>query len=427
MSEVPVRFGIPLQIERAVTEYPVGNGDKYIRYYTLVWIDVGETHYQTHEYIAWCFRNYSGEYGPLRTFDVPFNGLDEVDPQCADEDLVNPEATPEGSSSSGAGPVVWEKRNKPISSYLDDSMLNMFYGTLLKATHGFSSTNLIEVGSFGSVYKGLLQANGNVIAVTVLNLTRHGALKSFKVECEVSKHIKHQNLIKVLTACSGIDYNGDEFNAIVYEFMVNGSLEEWLHPNPAPNDANGHSKKLSLTQRINISIDVASALDYLHNQCQSPIIHCDLKPSNVLLDADMVGHIGDFVLAKIVLESTFDTKANMSSVGIRGTVGYAASGLSPTSDIFGDNLNLHNYVAEALPQQAIMITNPMLLHQGESRDSSHDSLLERSRIFKKCLETVYHIGLACSVEEPIRRMTIDQVATQLHLIREKLFAASLVG
>ncbi|KAK3411107.1 hypothetical protein EUGRSUZ_J03095 [Eucalyptus grandis] len=168
------------------------------------------------------------------------------------------------------------KRNKPISSSSDDSMLNLSYGAILKANDGFSSTNLIGVRSFGSIYKGLLQENGIAIVVKVLNLTRHGALKSFKAECEALKRTRHRNLLKVLTACSSIDYKGGEFKALVYEFMVNGSLDEWLHPNLAPNDADGHSKKLSLLQRINIFIDVASALDYLHNHCESPIIHCDL-------------------------------------------------------------------------------------------------------------------------------------------------------
>ncbi|XP_039170617.1 probable LRR receptor-like serine/threonine-protein kinase At3g47570 [Eucalyptus grandis] len=344
--------------------------------------------------------------------------------------------------------LCWLKRkkNKPISSSLDDSLPNLSYGTLLKATDGFSSTNLIGVGSFGSVYKGLLQNNGNVIAVKVLNLTRHGALKSFKAECEVLKCIKHRNLLKVLTACSGINYKGDEFKALVYEFMVNGSLEEWLHPNPTPNDANGHSKKLSLIQRINISIDVTFALDYLHNQCESPIIHCDLKPTNVLLDADMVGHVGDFGLAKIVLESTSNARASLSSAGLRGTeyanesqvsregdvYSYGVlllemfTGLSPTSNMFRDNLNLHNYVAEALPQRAVEITDPVLLHEGYSHNSSQDSLHERNRIFQGCLETIYRIGLACSVEDPRRRMSIDRVATQLDSIRKKLFATSLL-
>ncbi|KAF7849490.1 hypothetical protein BT93_L0731 [Corymbia citriodora subsp. variegata] len=345
-----------------------------------------------------------------------------------------------------------QKRNEPISSYLDVSLLNLSYGTLLKATNGLSSTNLIGAGSFGSVYKGLLQEGRNVIAVKVLNLMRYGALKSFKAECEALKCIKHRNLLKVLTVCSSIDYKGDEFKALIYEFMVNGSLEEWLHPNSVPNDVDGHSKKLNLVQRINISIDVASALDYLHNQCESPIIHCDLKPSNVLLDVDMVGHVGDFGLAKIVLESTFDTRASLSSTSLRGTFGYVApeyangskvsregdiysygvlllemfTGLSPTSDMFRDELNLRNYIAEALPQRAMEITDPVLLHEGESHNSFQDSLHERNHIFQECLETIYHVGLACSMEEPRRRMSIDKVATQLHLIRKKLFAASLL-
>ncbi|KAI3442577.1 Protein kinase domain-containing protein [Psidium guajava] len=346
-----------------------------------------------------------------------------------------------------------QKRNERNSSSSDDSLLNLSYGTLLKATDGFSSTNLIGAGSFGSVYKGLLQEDGIVIAVKVLNLTRHGALKSFKAECEALKRVKHRNLLKVLTVCSGIDYKGHEFKALVYEFMVNGSLKEWLHPNPAPNDADGHLKKLSLVQRINISIDIASTLDYLHNQCESPIIHCDLKPSNVLLDADMVGHVGDFGLAKIVLESTSDTRVYMSSVGLRGTIGYVApeyasgsqvsregdvysygilllemfTGLSPTNDIFRDNLNLHNHADEALTQRAMEITDPVLLHERESHNSSRDSLHERNRMFQDCLEIIYRIGLACSVEEPRRRTSIDKVVTQLHSIREKLFAASLLG
>ncbi|XP_056164115.1 probable LRR receptor-like serine/threonine-protein kinase At3g47570 [Syzygium oleosum] len=345
--------------------------------------------------------------------------------------------------------VRWLKKTKakePTSSSITDPWQNLSYGTLLKVTDGFSSANLIGVGCSGSVYRGILQENGTNIAVKVLNLTRHGTLKSFKAECEALKNLRHRNLLKVLTVCSGTDYDGNDFKALVYEFMDNGSLEEWLHPSPIQADANGPSKNLSLVQRIKISIDIAFALDYLHNQCHSTIVHCDLKPSNILLDAEMVGHVGDFGLAKIILESTSYTNTNISSAGLRGTIGYAApeygmgsvvsiegdvysygilllemfTGFSPTVEIFKENLNLHNFVEEALPERVLEITDPILVQEVESnacqsiKSTVHD-----------CLLMVYGIGIACSVGVPRERMSITDVAAQLRSIRDRLYAAGL--
>ncbi|XP_056162588.1 probable LRR receptor-like serine/threonine-protein kinase At3g47570 [Syzygium oleosum] len=103
-----------------------------------------------------------------------------------------------------------EKKKEPISSPVGGTWQNLSYGILLKATNGFSSTNLIGIGSFGSVYKGTLE-NGTVVAVKVLNLTRRDALKSFMAECKALKHIRHRNLLKILSVCSSIDYYGNEF------------------------------------------------------------------------------------------------------------------------------------------------------------------------------------------------------------------------
>lgn len=104
-----------------------------------------------------------------------------------------------------------------------------------------------------------------------------GASKSFIAECETLRNIRHRNLVNVLTACSGIDYQGNDFKALVYEFMVNKSLDGWLHPNIGERMVDDMPLSLNLLQRLNIAIDVGSTLDYLHHRCQKPIVHCDLK------------------------------------------------------------------------------------------------------------------------------------------------------
>ncbi|KAK3431533.1 hypothetical protein EUGRSUZ_E03337, partial [Eucalyptus grandis] len=315
--------------------------------------------------------------------------------------------------------LCWLKKQvkEPISTSMEDSWPYISYRALLKATDGFSSMNLIGVGSFGSVYKGIIEENGIAVAVKVLHLVHRGALKSFMAECEALKNTKHRNLLNILTICSGIDYRQNDFKALVYEYMEKGSLESWLHPNPTPSQRNEPTQKLNFFHRINVAIDVASALDYLHHQCHIPIVHCDLKPGNILLNADMVAHVGDFGLAKFLLGSSNDTIANqMSSLGIRGTVGYAPpeyamgcevsregdiysygilllemfTGLSPTNDIFRDNLTLHSFVAEALPERVMEITDHILLQERENHLSTNSHwhwLSESDGIFQECLVT----------------------------------------
>ncbi|XP_030963642.1 probable LRR receptor-like serine/threonine-protein kinase At3g47570 [Quercus lobata] len=207
------------------------------------------------------------------------------------------------------------------------------------ATNGFSSTNLIGVGGFGSVYRGILDQGRYTVAVKVLNLLLHGASKSFITECGALRSVRHQNLVKIVSACSSVDFQGHEFKALVYEFMSNGSLDEWLHLATRTNNVPEKPKNLNLLQRLNIVIDVANALDYLHHHCHTPIIHCDLKPSNVLLDDEMIGHISDFGLVRFLFEDTHDCFSNQSSsIVFRGIMGYAP----PDKNVAVPNFNLVN-------------------------------------------------------------------------------------
>ena len=186
------------------------------------------------------------------------------------------------------------------------------YLELLQATDNFAENNIIGRGGFGSVYGARLE-DGMKIAIKVFHQQCASALKSFEAECEVLKNIRHRILIKVISSCSN-----DDFKALVLEYMSNGSLEDWLHSS---------NYVLNIFHRLNIMIDVASALEYLHFDHSTPIIHCDLKPSNVLLDENMVAHLSDFGIAKLLSgedESTMRTKT-------LATIGYMAPGLLQTT------------------------------------------------------------------------------------------------
>nr|XP_023883724.1 probable LRR receptor-like serine/threonine-protein kinase At3g47570 [Quercus suber] len=363
------------------------------------------------------------------------------------------------------GSVPKKSKKKPSSIVSNIDLLpTISYKMLHQATNGFSLNNLIGSGSFGVVYKGVLGQDERLVAVKVLNLQNKDASKSFKAECNVLRNVRHRNLIKILTCCSSINYNGDDFKALVFEFMTNGSLEMWLHP---MTDSDNQSKHLNVLQRLIIAIDVAFALNYLHNHCEQKIIHCDLKPSNILLDSDMVAHVSDFGLSRLLTTLNDSSQKCTSTIGLKGSIGYAApeygigseasiegdvysygvlvlemfTGRRPTDDMFKDGLNLHNFVKMYLPKRLIQVVDPMLLPRevegmGEAttammatKEDDNDNEIEVEEAnntedfrhtdvdMQKCLLSVLNIGILCSLESPKERINMEEVIKELQMIK----------
>ncbi|KAK9082043.1 hypothetical protein Syun_031442 [Stephania yunnanensis] len=196
------------------------------------------------------------------------------------------------------------------------------------------------------------------------------------------------------------------------------------------------TENLSLSRRLNIAIDVASALDYLHNQCETPIVHCDLKPSNILLDEDMVAHVGDFGLAKFLQRknSNSGTTDTTSSFSPRGTIGYIPPGKRPTDEEFEDGLYLHQFCKIALHKGVMKIIDPHVLeHEEEANDDHRDIHVNNSEIQRRmhhesgkteeCITSIIKVGVECSMPSASERMGIKDALKEL-VAAKKLYESA---
>ncbi|KAM0912242.1 hypothetical protein ACQ4PT_012939 [Festuca glaucescens] len=345
--------------------------------------------------------------------------------------------------------IVISRKRRKITSTLKlncsrKELTVLSYSDLRKATNGFSVSNLVGTGQFGEVYKGVLHTEADPVAIKVFKLGEYGASDSFISECDALRYIRHRNLVKVITVCSTYDPVGNEFKALVLEFMANGTLESRFHDNLH------RYADLTLAARICIAVDIASALDYLHNQCAQPLVHCDLKPSNILFDDNNNAHVCDFGLARFLPGCYSSAGHNMptSFVGPRGSAGYIApeyamgSRIStggdiysfgiiilelltrkrPTHGLFKDGLTLHKYVDESYPHYTEVV-DPDILAHFESEQPNHASKVQEQPAIaqvQSCIVKLLKIGLMCSSDSPRDRPNAHDVHNNLIAVRDEL-------
>ncbi|XP_052137458.1 probable LRR receptor-like serine/threonine-protein kinase At3g47570 [Oryza glaberrima] len=291
------------------------------------------------------------------------------------------------------------------------------YQEIVRATENFNEDNLLGV------------------AIKILNMQVERALRSFDAECHVLRMARHRNLIKILNTCSNLD-----FRALLLQFMPNGNLESYLHSESRPCVG-------SFLKRMEIMLDVSMAMEYLHHEHHEVVLHCDLKPTNVLFDEEMTAHVADFGIAKMLLGD--DNSA--VSASMPGTIGYMAperplmrkasrksdvfsfgimllevfTGKRPTDPMFIGGLTLRLWVSQSFPDNLIDVADEHLLQDEETRlcfDYQNISSTSRSNSF---LTLIFELGLLCSSESPEQRIAMNDVVSKLKGIKKDYSASML--
>ncbi|KAG6398050.1 hypothetical protein SASPL_139500 [Salvia splendens] len=303
------------------------------------------------------------------------------------------------------------------------------YEDILSATDGFSESNLLGHGTYGSVYYGLLKQDQEV-AVKKMTATK---TKEFMAEMKVLCKVHHTNLVELI----GYTASGEDL-FLIYEYAQKGSLKSHLHD---PQNK-GHTS-LSWIMRLQIALDAARGLEYIHEHTKPHYVHRDIKTSNILLDGSFRAKISDFGLAKLVATANDGEESVTRVVGTYGYLApeYMRDGLATTkSDVYAFGVVLFEMVSgkEAMTRSAERrsLVSIMVAAMRNSPDSMtmaslkdhvdpnfmdlypHDCLFKLAILAKQCVE-----------EDPILRPDMKQVVISLSqiLLSSVEWEATLAG
>ncbi|TYG51170.1 hypothetical protein ES288_D10G235400v1 [Gossypium darwinii] len=281
------------------------------------------------------------------------------------------------------------------------------YKTLYKATKGFKDKQLLGSGGFGKVYKGTLPYSNEQIAVKKVSHETNQGMKEFVSEIVSMGKLRHKNLVRLLGYC-----RRKKELILVYDLMENGSLDKFLFDDDKPT--------LTWFQRFQIIKGVASALLYLHEEWEQVVLHRDVKASNVLLDSNLNGRLGDFGLARL-----YDRDGDPQTTRLVGTLGYIDPELirmgraTKAADVFAFGAFLLEvacgrkpFEPNAPPRDIFLVD---LVNRCWKRDAIVDVIdprLQGNYVVEE-IEKVLKLGLLCSNPKPDLRPAIKEAVSYL--------------
>jgi hypothetical protein len=284
----------------------------------------------------------------------------------------------------------------------DDFALRSFtYSELEKVTDGFKEE--VGRGSFGAVFKGTMSNGQKVIAVKRLEKVLAQGEIEFQTEMKVIGRTHHRNLIHLIGYChEGIH------RLLVYEYMSNGSLADVLFK---------PKQKPCWDERVGIACNVTRGILYLHEECEQRIIHCDIKPQNILMDEYGCAKISDFGLAKLLKQDQSKTFTH-----IRGTRGYVAPEwhrklpITVKADVYSYGIVLleiiccRKSVDWNLPEEEVVLEE-WAYHCFQAGDLA--KLLGDEEVDMKQVERIVKLGFWCIQDEPSLRPSMKKVLFML--------------
>ncbi|CAI9114683.1 OLC1v1015462C1 [Oldenlandia corymbosa var. corymbosa] len=301
-----------------------------------------------------------------------------------------------------------------LLEYASGAPVQFSYKELQRATKGFKDK--LGEGGFGAVYKGVL-ANRTVAAVKQLEGIEQGE-KQFRMEVATISSTHHLNLVRLIGFCSE-----GRHRLLVYEFMKNGSLDKFLFSSEEQSQ-----KMLNWETRYNIALGTARGITYLHEECRDCIVHCDIKPENILLDENYNAKVSDFGLAKLINPKDHRYRTLTS---VRGTRGYLAPEwlanlpITSKSDIYSYGMVLLEIVSGRRNFDVSAETNnkKFSIWAYEEFDKGNavaiiDPKLSRNGIDMEQVMRAIKVSFWCIQEQPSQRPVMGKVVQMLEGITE---------